>query len=111
MGKLQFSKRIKIAKGVSLNLSKPGAGVSTRLRRSKIFRSADGRLARICIAILCLSITGPYVDTATAASTVRSIVDRPDDVSGYQVHLVYVVPNGSTDLNADTNGQIDAWVK
>jgi hypothetical protein len=111
MGKFQFRQRIKIAKGVSLNLSKPGAGVSTRRRRSKIFRSADGRLARICIAVLCLSIAGPYVDTATAASSVRSIVDRPDDVSGYQVHLVYVVPNGSTDLNADTNGQIDAWVK
>ena len=76
------------------------------------FRSYfKGLLFRISIAILCLAIAGPTINTATAAPTVRSLVDRPDDVSGYQVHLVYVVPNGSTDLNVDTNGQIDSWVK
>ena len=44
MGKFQFRKRIKIAKGVSLNLSKRGAGVSAGPRGAKISRSADGRL-------------------------------------------------------------------
>jgi hypothetical protein len=70
-----------------------------------------GLLFRIFIAILCLAIAGPTINSATAAPIVRSLVDRPDDVSGYQVHLVYVVPNGSTDLNVDINGQIDSWVK
>ena len=72
---------------------------------------SKGLLFRIFVAILCLAIAGPTINTATAAPIVRSLVDRPDDVSGYQVHLVYVVPNGSTDLNVDTNGQIDSWVK
>ena len=44
MGKFQFRKRIRIAKGVSLNLSKRGAGFSAGPRGAKISRSADGRL-------------------------------------------------------------------
>jgi hypothetical protein len=44
MGKFQFRKRIKISKGVSLNLSKRGAGISAGPRGAKISRSADGRL-------------------------------------------------------------------
>ena len=53
----------------------------------------------------------PALSHASAVQVTRSQIDRADDVSGYQVHLVYVVPNGSTDLNVDTNGQIDSWVK
>ena len=56
-------------------------------------------------------MTGLSTNFASAAAIDRSAVDRPDEVSGFQIHLVYVVPNGSTDLNVDTNGQIDAWVK
>lgn len=69
------------------------------------------RLTRVATTILCLLMTVLITNPVSAATTVRSLVDRADDVSGYQVHLVYVVPNGSTDLNVDTNGQIDSWVK
>ena len=55
-------------------------------------------------------MTGISAAPASAAITVRSLVDRPDEVTGYQVHLVYVVPTGSTDLNVDINGQIDSLV-
>jgi hypothetical protein len=44
MGKFQFRKRIKIASGISLNLSKRGAGVSMGPRGAKVSRSADGHL-------------------------------------------------------------------
>jgi hypothetical protein len=46
----------------------------------------------------------------SAATPVRSLVDRADDVNGYQVHLVYVALNGSVDVAWDTNGKIDSWV-
>lgn len=44
MSKFQFRKRFRIVKGISLNLSKRGAGVSAGPRGGKISRSADGRL-------------------------------------------------------------------
>ena len=70
-----------------------------------------GLFFRIFIAILCLSIAGPTINTATADPILRSQIDRPDDQTGFQIHLVYVVPKGSNDLKFDTNGQIDSWVK
>jgi len=69
------------------------------------------RLTRMATLITFLLMTVLVTNPASAATPVRSLIDRADDVSGYQVHLVYVVPSGSTDLGVDTNGQIDAWVK
>jgi hypothetical protein len=40
----------------------------------------------------------------------RSTTDRPDDVSGYQVHVMYVVPSDGTDRQYDTNGVLDISV-
>jgi len=69
------------------------------------------QVARMLIAILCFSISGFTAPNASAAgTTVRSLVDRPDDVTGYQIHLVYVALKSSVDKNWDTNGQIDSWV-
>jgi hypothetical protein len=45
MRKVRFLKRIKIAKGVSLNLSKKGAGLSAGPKGLKISRSAQGRVS------------------------------------------------------------------
>jgi len=47
---------------------------------------------------------------SSAATVERSIVDRPDEVSGFQIHLVYVVPKDGNDEKRDLNGQIDQWV-
>jgi hypothetical protein len=38
-------------------------------------------------------------------------VDRPDDLSGYQIRLIYVVPAGSKDRKLDTNGTISNWIQ
>ena len=36
----------------------------------------------------------------------RSLVDRPDEVAGPQVHAVYVIPNDGLDENMDRHGRI-----
>ena len=60
---------------------------------------------------LIISLISIGILPAMAIVSERSLVDRPDDFSGFQIHLVYVVPASSLDLNSDINGQIDAWVK
>lgn len=44
MKKIRFIKRVKIAKGLTLNISKRGAGLSAGPKGMKISRSAGGRL-------------------------------------------------------------------
>ena len=39
-------------------------------------------------------------------STTRSETNRPDDISGYQVQAMYVLPKDGKDLSLDTNGKI-----
>lgn len=51
------------------------------------------------------------VAPVSAAQLTRSQIDRPDDTTGYQIHLVYVSLKASVDNNWDTNGQIDSWAK
>src|SRR5262245_7038813 len=53
---------------------------------------------------LILGIALLQANVATAAG--RVTIDRPDDIAGYQVHLMYVVPSDGTDAQLDTNGQI-----
>jgi hypothetical protein len=40
----------------------------------------------------------------------RSTTDRPDDGSGYQVHVMYVVPSDGIDRKYDTNGVLNISV-
>ena len=61
-------------------------------------------------AIVCFSMVLTFAPSASAAVKTRSIVDRPDEISGFQVHLVYVATKGSRDSNWDTNGKIESWV-
>jgi hypothetical protein len=55
-----------------------------------------------------------FPSTAIAAennsSPVRSLVDRPDDLAGYQIRLIYVVPSDIKDRILDTNGTISKWI-
>jgi len=62
-------------------------------------------------ALLCLLLTWISIPAVSAAQLTRSLIDRPDDTTGYQIHLVYVSLKGSVDNNWDTNGQIDSWAK
>jgi uncharacterized protein involved in high-affinity Fe2+ transport len=41
----------------------------------------------------------------------RSPIDRPDDLSGYQIRLIYVVPADVKDRNLDTDGTIAKWLE
>jgi len=41
----------------------------------------------------------------------RSNIDRPDDVFGHQVHVMYVVPSDGTDREFDVNGKIHQSVE
>lgn len=60
---------------------------------------------------LSVSLCFVSIPSTSATQIVRSSIDRIDDVTGFQIHFVYVVPSGSADLNADTNGQIESWAK
>jgi hypothetical protein len=42
-----------------------------------------------------------------AAARDRSVTDMPDDVSGPQIHFLYVVPSDGADGQLDTNGVIE----
>jgi hypothetical protein len=44
------------------------------------------------------------------SAPIRSLVDRPDDLVGYQLRLIYVVPADVKDRNLDTNGTISTWI-
>jgi hypothetical protein len=51
--------------------------------------------------------TGPLPTTAPASCAIaRASVDRVDDVTGHQVHLIYAVPSDGLDLELDRRGQI-----
>ena len=58
-----------------------------------------------------LTFTSPGLRSATADSmdlspAVRSRLDRPDDITGSQVHVIYVLPRGATDRELDTKVDI-----
>jgi len=58
-----------------------------------------------------LTFTAPGLPSVTADSVdlspaVRSSIDRPDDIPGSQVHVVYVLPRGSKDRELDTRVDI-----
>ena len=46
------------------------------------------------------------VNVTINTSPTRSGVDRPDGVTGDQVHVMYVIPSDGTDRHLDTNGAI-----
>ena len=62
------------------------------------------------VLVSALLISGLSISTANAATLERSLVDRPDEVTGYQIHLIYVVTKDGNDEKRDLTGQIDSWV-
>jgi len=66
------------------------------------------KLGRLFISVILLSAI--FAPISGAAPLARSILDRPDEVSGYQIHLIYVVTKDGVDEQRDLNGQIDTWV-
>ncbi len=64
----------------------------------------------LCLTLLLSAIPGTSFAAENDSAPVRSLVDRPDDLSGYQIRLIYVVPAGSKDRKLDTNGTISNWI-
>jgi hypothetical protein len=48
----------------------------------------------------------PLVRKADPPEAGRATLDRPDDVTGYQVHLMYVLPNNGIDRRLDISGTL-----
>jgi hypothetical protein len=60
-----------------------------------------------CVPPLPAGTSTPQSLSVIAAKVLpRSGIDRPDEVGGYQVHVVYAVPSDGTDRLRDQNGEI-----
>ena len=66
------------------------------------------RFLRFLTILALLLSAGILVSPSYAVDSTRAIVDQPDDFSGFQIHLVYVVPKGQADLKWDINGKINS---
>jgi hypothetical protein len=72
------------------------------MRRQFIVRS-------VAAAVLLVVFSNGGAPAQTAASA-RSTADRTDDLAGYQIHVMYVLPSDGIDYNLDTNGSIASSV-
>lgn len=70
---------------------------------------AFGRFLRLVVSAMLFSAI--FAPISGAAPLVRSTLDRPDEVSGFQIHLIYVVTKDGVDEQRDINGQLDTWLK
>ena len=63
----------------------------------------------VATAVLLVVFSNGGAPAQTAASA-RSTADRTDDLAGYQIHVMYVLPSDGIDYNLDTNGAIASSV-
>jgi hypothetical protein len=61
------------------------------------------------VVVLGALLAAPSATSRTTALP-RATEDRPDDIQGPQVHVLYVVPRDGVDRGLDTNGVVDASV-
>jgi hypothetical protein len=64
------------------------------------------RAALAAVVLLALAGSAPAAQRALP----RATADRPDEVSGPQLHVVYAVPSDGTDRALDTTGAIESSV-
>ena len=64
--------------------------------------AACARLGVLFIVTVCWECDGPTPPSASS----RVTTDRPDEVVGPQVHVVYVLPSDGQDRHLDTNGML-----
>ena len=62
--------------------------------------------AFVRLGLLSIAIVGAGCDGITPPASSRSTTDRPDDVAGPQVHVVYVLPSDGNDRHLDTDGTL-----
>lgn len=101
-----------------LAIRMPSAGASTRPALDPdhwaYFHITNDRLARTS----CNSDASRHpmwddkpFDRRGFRTLLRSSYDRPDDITGPQVHVVYAVKNGTADRQFDTNGLIERSIE
>ena len=71
-----------------------------------------GRVAVIAsAAVLACVLAAAFAEAGTArgreTTRDRATVDMPDDISGPQVHFLYIVPSDGTDRQLDTDGAFE----
>ena len=64
----------------------------------------------LCLTLLLSLFPSTAIAAENNSSPIRSLNDRPDDLAGYQIRLIYVVPSDVKDRNLDTNGTISKWI-
>ena len=52
----------------------------------------------------------PFADKSMLGGLARSTSDRPDEVQGAQLHVIYVIPSDGIDEQLDTSGRIGTSV-
>src|SRR5664279_1711946 len=66
-------------------------------------------MGRVIVVVVTIAVALVLCGGGAARSSIaRSTVDRPDDIGGPQIHVVYVVPSDGTDRALDTNGTLAA---
>ncbi len=70
-----------------------------------------GRLWLVVVGAAALVTTAafglPDDSAGAAAARTRTLTDMPDEISGPQVHFLYIVPSDGVDAQLDTNGQME----
>jgi hypothetical protein len=72
-------------------------------------RRRQSIVRRVAAAVLLVALSHGGAPAQTAAAA-RSTADRPDDLAGYQIHVMYVLPSDGTDYHLDTSGAIASSV-
>lgn len=69
-------------------------------------------LRRTTVVVALLAAFGVATAGASASSSAlaRATADRPDEVAGPQIHVVYAVPSDGADRHLDDNGTIEGSV-
>jgi len=65
----------------------------------------------LCLTLVFISTSITSSSAENNAVAIRSQMDRPDDLSGYQIRLIYVVPASANDRQLDTDGTIGKWIE
>ena len=71
--------------------------------RTRLWLSVVGVAALVATAAFGL----PDDSAGAAATRTRTLTDMPDEISGPQVHFLYIVPSDGVDGQLDTNGQME----
>jgi len=58
-------------------------------------------------AVAALGLGASNGSPATAQARTRTVIDMPDDISGPQVHFLYIVPSDGADAQLDTKGGME----